>query len=227
MKITMVALAGLLLASTAPAAVVFQDLGTNAPPTDVGGIPVTPFDLMAQAAVADFAVVTEIPGSPIAGTLTLNEGLEKRTVPGSWGSWSHGYAGPLFWTGTGSLTTRTLTLPPGATAFYLYVEPNVFNFFDVECTTDNGTSSGVISVNGSAGANGFAFYTTAGESIATITVSVDVDAGGFALAEFGIAGGGAGGGSILEIPTLSGAGLVAMMAGLGLVALLLIRRRTA
>jgi hypothetical protein len=41
-------------------------------------------------------------------------------------------------------------------------------------------------VDGSGGATGFAFYTTAGESITSVTIDADPSAEGFAFAELGL-----------------------------------------
>jgi len=219
-------LAGLLLATAANAGVGFVNLGTAAPPLQIAGVPVLPFDLAPQAAIADATVVTAIPGSPIGGSLTLNEGIGKATVPTTWSTWSHGFTGPIFATpyapGT-SATNRTLTLPAGATAFYVYVEPNTFGVFNVECTTNSGVSSGLIPVNGSAGATGFGFYATQGDTLATVTVDVDPAGSGFAIGEFGVADVFVG--SPTVIPTLSVAGFAALALALGLAAFVLLRRR--
>ena len=189
MKRIALVLAGLLLASAAHAGVGFVDLGTAAPPLQIAGVPVVPFDLAPQQAIVNGTDVTSIPGSPIGGTLTLNEAMDKVNIGAGWATWSHGYAGPVYTslvTGT-SAVTRTLTLPAGATAFYVYVEPNTFGVFNVECTTNSGVSSGLIPVNGASGATGFAFYATQGDTLATVTVDVDPAGGGFAIGEFGVA----------------------------------------
>ena len=118
MKRIALVLAGLLLASAAHAGVGFVNLGTAAPPLQINGVPVVPFDLAPQAAIADLTVVTAIPGSPIGGSLTLNEGIGKATVPGTWGTWSHGYTGPIFATpyaaGTSATPNSPMAKPPPA-----------------------------------------------------------------------------------------------------------------
>ncbi|MEZ5332698.1 MAG: hypothetical protein R2991_11730 [Thermoanaerobaculia bacterium] len=194
-------LALLAIPCAVQAATNFVDLGTSAPPGSVGALTVTAFDTTPQAAIPDFTNVTVIPGSPIAGDLGTAPALSKRTVPGGgWASWSHGYTGPVFATsapttvpdaetnsgeaGDGVSTQAVLTLPPGATAFYLYVEPNTFGLFDVQVTTDTGGDSGAIAVEGDGGAHGFAFWVdTMGETISTVTVTVQDN--GFAIGEFG------------------------------------------
>ncbi|MDP5241382.1 hypothetical protein Q9Q94_17745 [Uliginosibacterium sp. 31-16] len=158
------------------------NLGTTAPPTSMGGYTMQAFDQTAQNAVANFANVTTIPGSPIGGNLTLAASATKRTVPGGgWATWSHSYTGVVYYTAS---TTNTLTLPAGTAAFYLYAEPNS-GTVAITATTDSGASSGPISVVGTSGANGFGFAAPCGSTISTITVTQA--SSDFAIGEFGIA----------------------------------------
>lgn len=202
-------IASWLLASGAQAALVFQNLGTSAPPASLGGLSVQAFDTAAQAAVANLTVVTSIPGSPVGGSIPLaNATVDKRTVPGGgWATWSHSYTGPVFAGIVGAAaTSNTLTLPAGTTAFYLYVEPNN-GTQNITVTANSGAiSSGPISVAGTAGATGFGFYATAaGDSISDITITVPGGASGFAMGEFGISTSPV---SPTSIPTLSEWGLL-------------------
>jgi hypothetical protein len=80
-----------------------------------------------------------------------------------------------------------MTLPSATGAFYFYAEPNVFNNFIVEAVAQDGTSSGPVTVAGQAGARYFGFYTTGTSALATIKVTVENGANGFAIGEFGIA----------------------------------------
>ena len=118
--LTISALALAASSFAASADVLFTNLGTAAPPASVGSHAVTPFDTAAQAAVSEYSNVSIIPGSPVAGDLTISPAANKRTVPTGWGSsWSHGYTGPVFFiSGSGS---ATLTLPPNTKAFYFYL----------------------------------------------------------------------------------------------------------
>lgn len=167
-------------------------LGTDPPPDQLGPIPVAPFDLEAQAKIPDYTHVAIIPGSPIPGDLVVEPLVQKLTVPDTWPYWSHGYEGPIFFNAglkpvqgsgqsRGLFQTVTLSLPPGATAVYLYVQP--WDGTLVYVTTDDGTSINT-SVSSTA-AEGFGFYTdTAGETIATLLVEVgDTE---FFIGEFGI-----------------------------------------
>ena len=189
------ALSALALAAASFAAnadVLFQNLGTSTPPASIGGHAVTPFDQGAQAAIPNFTMVSVIPGSPVAGDLTISPAASKRTVPnGGWNSsWSHGYTGPVFFA---EATSATLTLPPNTKAFYFYAQGNVFSSHTFTVTTNGGATSGPVSVStspagGADGATGFAFYSTAGETITSISIDAPTS-GGISFGEFGISGG--------------------------------------
>ncbi len=175
----------LALALPAQAAIHFQNLGTAAPPNNVGGIAVTAFDQSVQAAIPNYTGVTTIPGAPMPGGLLSSNTVNKRTVGSGWATWSHGYTGVVYYNSTNSVT---LTLPAGAIAFYSYVEPNAFGTFNITATTDSGVTSGPVAVSGSSGATGFAFYTDGLDRIATVTIAADAGASGFAIGEFGTSG---------------------------------------
>lgn len=194
------ALSALALAAAsfaANAAIVFQNLGTNAPPANVGGFAMTPFNQAAQAALPDSYGVTVpfIPGSPLPGNLVVNPLSYKATAGTSWwagnaGAWGHGYTGPVFYVNE---NTSVLTLPANAQAFYFYAQPKTrAASWNVTATTNSGSTSGAIAVSSgpSGSANGYAFYATAGETIQSITITVSgVESPGMALGEFGINGG--------------------------------------
>ena len=78
------------------AAIVFTNLGTDAPPAALGPVSVTPFNIAPQAAIPDFTVLNAIPGSPFGGLVGLSTAAIKFSIPDSWGTWSHGYVGPVF-----------------------------------------------------------------------------------------------------------------------------------
>jgi hypothetical protein len=177
----------LSLFSTSQAIVVFENLGTAAPPSTMGGYTLMPFDTAPQTAIPDSTMVSTIPGSPIPGNLTTSLQVRKLTSESSWAAvWgAHGYMGPVFSTGN---DTFTLYLPPFAGAFYLYVEPGNLGTFSITATANNGTTSGPVMVTTPAGATGFGFYTTEyNEYIASISVTVDALSDGLGVAEFGIA----------------------------------------
>jgi len=192
-----IALTGLLLATsfTASADILFQNLGTAAPPATVGGHNMTPFDVTPQAAIPDFTVgISAIPGNPVAGTLGISPTADKRTVGISWwaGSptaWGHGYSGPVFYV---TAKPVVLTLPANTHAFYFYMQPDQGGTFNVTATTNSGATSGAVPVTSSptGTANGFAFYGTEGETITSISITHDAPFyPGMAVAEFGISTG--------------------------------------
>ena len=78
-------------------------------PATVGPYVMTAFDTAPQAAIDDYTSgIINIPGSPIAGTLGVNPGVQKYTAGDTWGSpWAHGYAGPIFFS-----TQQQITLTP-------------------------------------------------------------------------------------------------------------------
>lgn len=194
------ALAGLVLAIssfTASADILFQNLGIIAPPPTVGSYAMTPFNQASQAAIPDFtAEISAIPGSPVAGVLGINPTADKRTAGVSWwignpAAWGHGYTGPMFYV---QAEPVVLTLPANTKAFYFYVQPNPRGTFNVSATTDSGATSGAVPVTSgpSGSANGFAFYSTAGETITSISIISSNNSSAFpgmAIGEFGISAG--------------------------------------
>jgi hypothetical protein len=100
---------------------------------------------------------------------------------GTWGSWSHGYAGDVYWTDGG--LSVSLALPPGAAAFYLYAQPNIQQSFEIAAQAQDGTTVSQI-VDGDGGASYYGFFATGGDLISSITVSSSQE---FAIGEFGIA----------------------------------------
>jgi len=175
---------------TANADILFTNLGNVVPPSSVGGHGMIPFDQAPQAAIADGSPVSAIPGVPSGGTLGISPTAIKYTRGISWGGspWAGGYNGALYFSNYGA--TETLTLPAGTEAFYFYVESNYYSTsFTYYATTNSGATSSPVSVAGGGGGHGFAFYSTAGESISSITITGDgLGNGGFAVGQFGISG---------------------------------------
>lgn len=153
--------------------------GIEAPPPTLGPYSMTPFPSDPRD-VLD--TVSDVPGP--TGTLVFDTPLTHHFANDTWQTWSHGYAGDAYSTGG---TDIVLTLPPGTGAAYLYAEPNVFDLFTVAATSQDGTTSGPIDVEGEAGARYFGFYATCGATLDTIHVTAAAEAGGFAIGEFGIA----------------------------------------
>jgi len=164
------------------AGVIAVDLGTGAPPATLGGYTMTPFGPDARYD-GTFATVNDVP-SPLGGTVDFSIPLSHRRIGAGWATWSHGYTGDVYF--TDGADAVSLDLPALTSAFYLYAEPNAFSTFDITATTDSGASL-TAAVAGSAGANGYGFYATGGDTIMSISVSADPAASGFAIGEFGIA----------------------------------------
>ncbi len=186
---TMVLAGALLALGSLPsgAAVHFVNLGMGAPPSSVGPIPVRAFDVAPQAAITDGTNVSSIPGCPVGGSIATSIPMMKLTVPSSFNNWSGGYAGTIFF--SNYVASATLTLPPGATAFYFFAESNLYGTYNISATTNSGATSGPIAVTAPSGALGFGFYTDDKDTISTIAINVSEPDYGFAIGEFGISGG--------------------------------------
>ncbi len=165
--------------------------------TSLGGVPVKPFELASQVAIADSTLgITTIPGvpSPATGSLTIAPDVHKSTMPTTrLIQFANNYAGPSFGTYRGEQTV-TLTLPPRATAFYVFAAPNTARSpFSVSASTDSGATSGTyaVTIDNSPPAvslvPGIGFYTTTpGETIQTVSIQVSAPYG-LSLAVFGLA----------------------------------------
>lgn len=190
-------LAALMVPAAARSTPVYVDLGTAVPPAALGPYSMLPFDTVPQAALPDYTDTSTIPGSPVPGDLRIIDSggiVNKRAVPASWPSWSHGYTGPVFFRGD---TFVNILLPPNTKAFYFYAQPKdqsspitlYAGSDDGSCHTSTfGTIVGPVTV-GNSDAVGFGFYET-GEGLYLRRISVygvASSANGFAIGEFGIA----------------------------------------
>ena len=81
--------------------------------------------------------------------------MNHREIGNGWATWSHGYTGDVYYNNGDN--NITMTMPAGTGAFYFYAEPDPFETFSITATADDGTIT--IPVTGSAGANGFGFWT--------------------------------------------------------------------
>jgi Ca2+-binding RTX toxin-like protein len=176
----------LLLANTTPRAIagsiaVDTSPGTAAPPVKLGPYLMAPFGADGRPDGQEVRGV-RAPGG--AGILRFGQPLDHRRVGDSWATWSHGYRGDVYF--TNGRDQVVMTLPESTKAFYFYAEPNDFSTFTVRATANDGSESGSVAVRGRAGAKYFGFYTTGSSSVRAVTVTVDPDAQGFAVGEFGI-----------------------------------------
>ncbi|WP_205690349.1 fibronectin type III domain-containing protein [Comamonas serinivorans] len=164
--------------------------------TQVGGVPVLPFDLTPQAAIVDITPgIATIPGMPMQAngnpavtTLSSATALTKYTMGVQWNqTWANQYLGPIFFSGYGTMAL-TLALPARTTAFHLFGVSNFGGTHIFQATSDSGAGSGPVTVV-TTGMNdavpGLGFYTSqAGEFLQTIEVQADAS---FGIAVFGIA----------------------------------------
>jgi hypothetical protein len=152
-----------------------DQFGTEAPPSRYCDKTMTPFPLDARPVFTD---VTTVP-SPLGGDVTFSSACNIRTIGFGWATWSHGYAGSVYYTnGAATLDIN----PPAHSAFYLYVEPNPFSLIEFAITRDGGTPV-VEGIEGSSGAKGYGFC----GGTKTINVRTTDGFTDFAVGEFGIA----------------------------------------
>jgi hypothetical protein len=202
-------------AATAQAAVSVLDLGTAAPGSSYGGHPMAAYGLDPNP---EGTMVTSV-GSPAGySALGFSAPAEVATVGSFWATWSHGYAGSVYYAaGTG----LDLSLPTGVLAFYLYVQPNLFGVFDLTVTASAASlsyASRTVPIDGFGGAYGFAFWTDSSADPLT-SISIEEPTGladGFAAGEFGL-------GPLTVIPEPAAA--PALLAGAALGLGLWLRRR--
>ncbi len=182
-------LAFIVLFSTALNAQIFFDGSpeTDAPPPTLGGFTMVPFEEDNRPTLVFYPDVP-LP-APYTGVLGFTPDLRHNKIGDGWQTWSHGYTGSVYFTGTG-VNSMTFTLPPETRAFYFYAEPNIQNVFNIEAIGEAGSrssvSSGPIPVDGLGGAKYFGFYTQGLEAISQIVVTAEAGANGFAVGEFGI-----------------------------------------
>ncbi len=160
--------------------------GANAPPATLGPYTMAPFGLDPQTIGVNVSGVSDP-----AGTIGFTPDLNHDRIGQGWATWSHEYTGDVYDTfdnGSEDPTQATITLPAGTKAFYFYAEPQQFALLQIQATAQDGTTSGPIDVQGSAGAQYFGFYGTGGATLASITVTT-TDPTGFAVGEFAINGG--------------------------------------
>ena len=119
---------------------------------------------------ADFTLVSSL-ATPCGGPLTMVPAHEKRTVSVSWGTWSHGYTGEIFWT-RGS-AVATYLMPDDTDAFDFYMEPNSFatQGFTITGRADNGDTAVISgSISGLSGAIHFGFWVDVPCNLASVSI---------------------------------------------------------
>lgn len=178
------AVAGYVYAETNSSIAFVDAPGTDAPPSRLGSYSVTAFDPSFCSDGATFSMIT----GPTGG-LSLAPSAQCVYIGADWATWSNGYSGAAAWddANPGGSNSMTLTLPAGVKAFYLYAEPDEFETFNLQATTQDGTTSGPLQVYGDSGAQYIGFYVQSGSAttIQSVTIACDDD---FAIGEFGVAG---------------------------------------
>jgi hypothetical protein len=176
--LTSAVLLGLVCTAKGISTTTIIQLGPAAPPSTLGGFSMTAFG---PDASPDGTMVSS------AGSLSFNQAVRHDSVPFSWSTWSHGYAGNVYDTGSSlDPTTLILIMAQPVLAFDFYVEPVNFGNFTFTATAQDGTTSSQV-VNGSGGASGFGFFSSGLNLISSITVTT-TDSDGFAIGEFGVNG---------------------------------------
>jgi len=162
-------------------------LGTDAPPALVpagtsAGWPITyapldPRPLFSDVTRADVALDCFV---------AFSTPMSHRRIGDGWATWSHGYTGDVYYSNGATTVTMALHSDMPVDYFGFSAEPNPFGVFSMTAVgmdTGGGSASLTQSVEGSAGATGWGFYTTGGTSIVSVELSSDVD---FAIGEFGM-----------------------------------------
>ncbi len=167
--------------------------GTAPPPPTLGPYTMTPFALDNVNPVNPYGPIiynttsVATPPLPCGGSIGFSPAQDHRRVGFSWGNWSHGYTGDVYY---GNGLVQTITLPAGTGAFYFYAEPDQYGTFSIQATAQDGTASPIIPVLSDpnvGGASYFGFYTINGVPLTSITVTNLSGGSSVALGEFAIA----------------------------------------
>ena len=126
----------------------------------------------------EYAWVASAPGS---GGVAFDRTLSLRHVGSGWGTWSHGYAGPVYFAGDSELI---LTLPANTLAVGFSLQPDLVGRFPFEITAGATTLS--LEIEGDAGARHIGVWSdVAGEPLSFVRLwETSGTADGFALGEF-------------------------------------------
>ncbi len=161
--------------------------GSGAPPSTLGPWTMTPFVADSRPFPADVTSVPYSAACPGEISFTATGApfpVHHVRVDQGWNNWSHGYLGDVYYT---SLAVLTINLPAGTNAFYFYTEGNIYSTFNLRATANDGTTTGLIPVTTPYGSQYVGFYTTGAScTLTSITITYPIEAGGFAVGEFGI-----------------------------------------
>lgn len=166
--------------------------GTAPPPPTLGPYTMTPFAPDNVNLVNPYGPIIYNTTSvatltlPCGGSIGFSPAQDHRRVGFSWGNWSHGYTGDVYY---GNGLVQTITLPAGTGAFYFYAEPDQYGTFSIQATAQDGTASPIIPVLSDpnvGGASYFGFYNTNGVPLTSITVTNLSGGSSVAIGEFAI-----------------------------------------
>jgi hypothetical protein len=124
----------------------------------------------------DFTTYTAL-ANPFGGTITFDNPVEKRTVPDSWATWSHGYSGPVLF--SRGLSSIRMDFGRSIYSFGFYAEPNIWEEYQITMGLSDGATQ-TKTVHGRGGAKFFGFMEGA---VNWVEISTDEAAGGFAFGE--------------------------------------------
>ena len=173
------------ITSVASADILAEDLGLGGAtlPDSFGLGPYTVAALPDDTRDVGYTAVMDAPGMPpLTGDISFSSEVLHAQVGPDWGTWAADRTPDVYY--TDGATDLTITMPAMTGAFALWVEPNPFDYFDITVSAEDAAgnpTSLTLSVTGSAGANGFGFYATGGDTITEIQVGSSVD---FAIGEF-------------------------------------------
>jgi len=124
---------------------------------------------------APYETVTSIDVPEFSGSLDFDTPHSLRIIGQGWATWSHGYAGEVFYSNGYTLLNYSLNMS-GAYAFDAYVEPNssLQPFYITAYGSKGGEAFVETWAHWSAGATHFGFYAT-NEHIIRIEIDAGVD----------------------------------------------------
>lgn len=168
---------GLLLKGTAAAAVFSVSLGTGAPANTLG-----PYSLLGLAPDTrpTGSVVWDLP-DPVA--VSFDRPMKLLGIGDGWSSWSHGFAGDVYATGTSELV---ITPAPNTYAIGLSIEPDLTGV--MQFIVGVGGTTVTLAIDGDAGSQWIGFWSDdLGTPLGPLWIrDATGTAGGFAVGEIAV-----------------------------------------
>lgn len=129
--------------------------GTGAPPGTLGGYTMVAFP---DDPTPEGTLITQLAPPPTAlvtGSLEFRSEVEHMVVGGLWDTWSHGYAGDVYFADGFDLIMYRM--PQGTMAFSMYIQPNLK--VDFQFAVVSGVTLTTLDIDGNGGASYVGFYT--------------------------------------------------------------------